>query len=155
MLVVLPVDPEVQRAKIISKYERDFYETSLKFTDKIKQRTLNLMKFVCLIFCKLWYSNVFRIIQLSVKQMETYPSEKIVKILPAIDPRRRKYLVDAYRFIRKEKVHEKLWIWICMCNNNLKFVNRNFGQRSNTSWFCTIICSTIDTTSKKRKPLWL
>lgn len=47
------------------------------------------------------------IFQLSVKQMETYPSAKIMKILPRVDPHHRKYLADAYRFILKEKV---LWL---------------------------------------------
>lgn len=43
---LLPVDPEVQKAIILSRYERDFQAASYLFTDLIKARTLNLMKFV-------------------------------------------------------------------------------------------------------------
>lgn len=42
----MPVDPEEQKANIIRKYDREFALASHKFTHKIKQRTLNLMKFV-------------------------------------------------------------------------------------------------------------
>lgn len=43
---LMPIDPEEQKARIIAKYEREFADASYLFTDLIKIRTINLMKFV-------------------------------------------------------------------------------------------------------------
>lgn len=42
----MPIEPELQRLKIIHDYERNFAAGMLKFTDKIKDRTFNLMGMV-------------------------------------------------------------------------------------------------------------
>lgn len=50
---LLPVDPVVQKERILRKYERDFAAASAKFTDNIKERTINLLKYVsgCILLC--------------------------------------------------------------------------------------------------------
>lgn len=43
---LLPVDPVVQQERILRKYEHEFAAASAKFTDNIKERTINLLKYV-------------------------------------------------------------------------------------------------------------
>lgn len=46
MQVLLPTHPEKQKEKVLREYEDKFAKASAKFSDKIKQRTINLMKHV-------------------------------------------------------------------------------------------------------------
>uniref|UniRef100_A0AAG5CMI6 Uncharacterized protein n=1 Tax=Anopheles atroparvus TaxID=41427 RepID=A0AAG5CMI6_ANOAO len=84
---LLPVHPDEQKCRILSRYERNFQQAMSCFDEAMKQRTLNILD------------------ELDVRKIEHYPSHLIKKILPRID-KRTGYLNQAYKFILEE---EKLW----------------------------------------------
>lgn len=84
---LLPVDPDKQKFNRLEKFAHEFQEAIKLFTPEIQQKTLNLMQ------------------EISVQQIETFPSHLIKKIIPKINPRQT-FLKQAYKFILEE---EKLW----------------------------------------------
>ncbi|XP_055840841.1 dynein axonemal heavy chain 3 isoform X1 [Episyrphus balteatus] len=83
----LPVDPEEQKNAISKSYQDEMNKTMPKFTIRVQRRTMSLMD------------------NLSVTQLEIYPSKLIKKLLPKISAKI-SYLREAYKFILQE---EKLW----------------------------------------------
>jgi dynein heavy chain, axonemal len=84
---LLPSHPDDQKLKIVRNYKREFSMASQLFTDECRQRTLNLFD------------------EISVNQIETYPSKYFKKILEKVDSRNPIWR-KALKFIMEE---EKLW----------------------------------------------
>lgn len=84
---LLPTHPDEQRLKTIERFLVNFQRASSLFTDDIHQRTLNLFD------------------EISVNEIETYPSKYFKKIVQLIDVRNPMWK-RAHKFIVDE---EKLW----------------------------------------------
>jgi dynein heavy chain len=84
---LLPTHPDEQKLKIISQFHERFERASLQFSEVVRQRMLNLFD------------------EISVNQVEIYPSKYFKKIIPRIDDRKPLWQ-RAHKFIAEE---ERLW----------------------------------------------
>lgn len=84
---LLPSHPDGQKLSIVQRFHENFYRASSLFTDDVYQRTLNLFD------------------EISVNEIETYPSKYFKKIILLVDGRNPMWR-RAYKFIVEE---EKLW----------------------------------------------
>lgn len=87
MQALLPTHPDEQKIKIISQYHERYKRASMNFSEVIRQRMLNLFD------------------EISVNQIEIYPSKYFKKIIPRIDDRKPLWQ-RAHKFIVDE---ERLW----------------------------------------------
>ncbi len=129
---LLPVDPDHQKKIVYDKYFEQFNNATELFTDEMRHRTLIILNQVSkkkksslyIIFFKFLTVTPYNLnssrnshFQISVLKIETYPSNRLMKVLTKID-RRKVYLRRAYDFIRKERVS---------CRNNV-FNEMVFGR---------------------------
>lgn len=84
---LLPTHPDDQKIRIVQKFNIKYEAASIYFTDEMRQRMLNLFD------------------EISVLQVECYPSNLIKKTISKIDDRL-PFLQKAFKFILEE---EKLW----------------------------------------------
>lgn len=84
---LLPSHPDSQKLRIMERFREDYQKASLHFSDDIYQRTLNLFD------------------EISVNEIETYPSKYFKKIIRLVDNRNIMWK-KACKFIAEE---EKLW----------------------------------------------
>lgn len=84
---LLPVHPDDQKLKIVQQFYENYERASEKFTDEIRQRMLNLFN------------------EISINQIETFPSKHFKKIVLKIDDRKPIWN-KAHKFLLDE---EKLW----------------------------------------------
>ena len=84
---LLPTHPDDQKIRIVQKFNIKYEAASIYFTDEMRQRMLNLFD------------------EISVLQVECYPSKLIKKTISKIDDRL-PFLQKAFKFILEE---EKLW----------------------------------------------
>lgn len=84
---LLPVHPDEQKHKILMNFREKNIQFTNLFTPDIYNRTRNLLD------------------EISVLQIESYPSKLINKLIPKIDDKL-KFLQQAYKFIIEE---QKLW----------------------------------------------
>lgn len=84
---MLPSHPDDQKLLIVEKFHKEFNRASELFTSECLQRTLNVLD------------------EISVNQIETYPSKYFKKILEKVDERNPMWR-RAYKFVDDE---EKLW----------------------------------------------
>lgn len=84
---LLPSHPDEQRLQIVQRFHDNFHHASLLFTDEVYLRTLNLFD------------------EISVNEIETYPSKYFKKIIQMVDDRTPMWK-RAHKFIVDE---EKLW----------------------------------------------
>lgn len=105
---LLPVDPDQQKKTLYEDYFAKFARATELFTDEIRKRTLIILNHVSSSIHFNYHIFIDPFAQISVIKIETYPSDRLVKVLLKID-RRKIYLRRAYDFIQKERVS--------LCNN--------------------------------------
>lgn len=84
---LLPSHPDDQKLQIVEKFHRDFQHSTKLFSEDCLRKTLNMLD------------------DISVRQIETYPSKYFKKILEKVDVRNPMWR-RAYKFVDEE---EKLW----------------------------------------------
>jgi dynein heavy chain len=84
---LLPTHPDEQKIKMLNKFTEDYRRSSQKFDDNMRQRMLNVFD------------------EISVNQLETYPSKHFKVILKMIDGQKSIW-PKVSKFIAEE---EKLW----------------------------------------------
>lgn len=90
---IMPSDIETQKKRILDNYNNKFNTQQTEFPEEMQQKFFSLMT------------------SLSVRDIQPFPSHLLVKALPKVDTRRRRYLKEAVSF----------WKQMHQLDNTLKF----------------------------------